>query len=310
MFKIKNEYLTVAIHEKGATLWSVKDIDGMEYLWQGNPKYWGDRAPNLFPYIARMTEGKYTLNGKTYEMDIHGFAKDMIFGAEQISGEHIVFSICDTKETYDQYPYKFQFSVSYKLDETRLCITYSVKNTDEKEMYFGVGGHPGFNVPLDKDTVFEDYYLEFGECEDAKRVVFSEDCFVTGELVAFPLEEGARLPLCHDMFDDDAIVLTDVAHSVTLKSDKNSRAVRITYPDMPYLGLWHMPKTNAPYICIEPWSSLPSRKGIVEALAKQPSLIRLDPQCIYENEFSIEIKKELFLHQKHTVDTLSQMERR
>lgn len=290
MYTLENVYLTVAIHEKGATLWSVKDTDGMEYLWQGDPKYWGDRAPNLFPYIARMTERKYTLNGKTYEMDIHGFAKDMIFRAEQISAEHIVFSICDTKETYAQYPYRFQFSVSYKLDETRLCITYSVKNTDEKEMYFGVGGHPGFNVPFDRDTVFEDYYLEFGEREDAKRVVFSEDCFVTGKLSDFSLEGGTRLSLRHDMFDDDAIVLTDVAHSVTLMSDKSSRAVRVTYPDMPYIGFWHMPKTDAPYICIEPWSSLPSRKGIVEDLAKQPGLIHLAPQCEYENKIGFEIK--------------------
>lgn len=290
MYTVKNDHLTVEIHEKGATLWSVKDGDGREYLWQGDPKYWGDRAPNLFPYIARMTERKYILNGKTYEMDIHGFAKDMVFRAEQLSGEQVVFSICDTEETYAQYPYRFQFSVGYQLEGPRLCITYSVKNNDDKEMYFGVGGHPGFNVPLEKGTEFEDYYLEFGECKDAKRVVFSEDCFVTGELAAFSLEAGTRLPLRHEMFDDDAIVLTDMARSVVLKSDKSSRAVRVTYPDMTYLGLWHMPKTDAPYICIEPWSSLPSRKGIVEDLAKQPGLIHLAPACEYVSEIGVEIK--------------------
>jgi len=290
MFKIKNGYLTIWINEKGATLWSVKDKADNEYLWQGDPLYWQDRAPNLFPYIARMTERKYILNGKTYEMDIHGFAKDMVFCAEQISGEHIRFSICDTEETYAQYPYKFQFSVCYRLESTTICITYSVKNNDDKEMYFGVGGHPGFNVPFEKDTMFEDYYLEFDNKMSVQRVVFSEDCFVTGKLSDFSLEGGTRLPLYHDMFDDDAIVLTGVAHSVVLKSDKSDRAVRVTYPDMPYLGLWHMPKTKSPYICIEPWSSLPSRKGIVEDLAKHPGLIRLAPESIYENEISIEIK--------------------
>ena len=69
---IQNEYLTVKIHEKGATLWSIMDKDGTEYLWQGDEQYWKDRAPNLFPYIARMTKGRYTLKGKTYKMDIHG----------------------------------------------------------------------------------------------------------------------------------------------------------------------------------------------------------------------------------------------
>ena len=28
-------------------------------------------------------------------------------------------------------------------------------------MYFGVGGHPGFAVPLEKGLAFEDYCLQF-----------------------------------------------------------------------------------------------------------------------------------------------------
>ena len=93
LYTLQNEHLTVKIQNKGATLWSIKDRDETEYLWQGNPNYWEDRAPNLFPYIARMTNGKYKLNGKTYKMDIHGFAKDMVFHAKQISDNHIIFWI-------------------------------------------------------------------------------------------------------------------------------------------------------------------------------------------------------------------------
>lgn len=289
LYTIHNEYLTVKIQGKGAELWSVKDNDGTEYLWQGDKKYWGGRAPNLFPYIARMTEGKYVLNGKTYEMGIHGFAKDMIFETEQISEKHIVFSIRDTEETYLQYPFKFHFSVIYKLEGNKLVIIYYVKNNDDKEMYFGVGGHPGFNVPFEKDTVFEDYYLEFESVKEPKRVTFSGDCFVTGQLAEFSLDNGTKLRLHHGMFDEDAIVLTDMARCVILKSDKSSRAVRVAYPNMSYIGFWHMPKTDAPYVCIEPWSSLPSRKGIIEDLATQPGLLSLKSKGEYENQYFIEL---------------------
>ncbi len=288
LYTIHNEYLTVKIQEKGAQLWSITDND-TEYLWQGDEKYWGDRAPNLFPYIARMTKGQYGFQGKTYHMDIHGFAKDMIFEAEQISDSHIVFSINHTEETYKQYPFQFCFSIIYKLEGTKLSITYYVRNDDEKTMYFGVGGHPGFNVPFEKDTSFEDYCLEFGSEKGVKRVGFSEDCFVTGELTDFPLENGVRLPLSHNMFDDDAIVLTDTAQSVTLTSKKSNKAICVTYPDMKYLGIWHMPKTDAPYVCIEPWSSLPSRKGIVEDLETQPNLISLERGCEFETRICIGI---------------------
>lgn len=289
LYTICNEHISVQIQDKGAELWSVIDNDGTEYLWQGDEKYWGDRAPNLFPYIARMTNGQYLFNGKIYHMDIHGFAKDMIFKAEQISDSHVVFSITNTEDTYAQYPYQFCFSIIYKLEGRKLNITYYVRNDDEKTMYFGVGGHPGFNVPFEKNTCFEDYYLEFVSAKDVKRVGFSEDCFVTGESEEFSLENGVKLPLSHNMFDDDAIVLADMASSVALKTRMGAKEICVTYPNMTYLGIWHMPKTDAPYICIEPWSSLPSRKNVVEDLETQPGLVVLEAKCEYENGFTIEV---------------------
>jgi len=286
---IQNEYLTVKIHEKGATLWSIMDKDGTEYLWQGDEQYWKDRAPNLFPYIARMTKGRYTLKGKTYKMDIHGFAKDMMFKAKKISDTHIIFTIVYTEETYQQYPYKFSFSIIYKLDNEKIKITYWIDNDDDKTMYFGIGAHPGFNVPLEDGAVFEDYYLEFDFVNEVKRVGFSDDCFVTGELFDFPLEDDVRLPLSHHLFDNDAIVLTDVAKTVTLKSNTCNKGIRVIYPDMSYLGIWHMPKTDAPYVCIEPWSSLPSRKDVVEDIEAQPTLVSLESRCEYKNQCYIEV---------------------
>ena len=289
IYQIRNEQLTVAIEDLGAELSSIKSSDGTEYLWQGDERYWTGRALNIFPYVARMTEGKYTLHGKTYEMGIHGFARSTVFAVKEASDTHIVFATENTAETEKQYPYTFQFEIVYKLEGNKLLNTYRVKNQDTTQMYFGVGGHPGFNVPLEEGVAFEDYYLEFDSAEAAKRVTFSEDCFVTGVDENYAMEEGKKLPLHHDMFDDDAIVLTEVSKGVTLKSDKGSKAVHVTYPDMPYVGFWHKPKTDAPYVCIEPWSSLPSRKGIIEELSTQPGIVSLEAGGVYENTFVMEI---------------------
>lgn len=289
IYTIQNEHLTVEINDKGAELWSVKDKEGTEYLWQGNEQYWGEKAPNLFPYIARLTEGKYRLQGKLYEMGIHGFAKKMVFEAEQITGSHIAFSLRNNEETYDSYPYCFAFSVIYRLEDKKIVVTYCVKNEDDKEMYFGIGGHPGFNVPLEAGLTFEDYYLEFNDSKKAKRIEFSPDCFVTERLHEYSMEDGVRIPLAHNMFDDDAIVLTDVATSVLLAAKSGKKGIRVTYPDMDYIGFWHKPKTDAPYVCIEPWSSLPSRKGIIEEFATKSDLIHLNSGCEYENQYIIEV---------------------
>lgn len=300
MKTIASDKLTVQINPQGAGLWSVKENvssdaaaaaneQGVEYLWQGDPKYWTDKAPNLFPYIARMTNKHYILDGQEYEMDIHGFAKNSLFEAVYVKDNAVTLRLKDNEETYKQYPYHFLMDITYSLQGSKLDIVFHVENKDTKVMYFGIGGHPGFNVPMESGLCFEDYYLEFTKECQPERVSFSADCFVEGEPVSFPLEAGKVLPLHHDMFDEDAIILTDMDSQVTLKSDKGSKAVRVTYPDMKYLGFWHRPHTDAPYVCIEPWSSLPSRKGIVEDLATQPGLMKLEAGAEYNNTWSIEI---------------------
>ena len=116
---------------------------------------------------------------------------------------------------------------------------------------------------------------------------FSSDCFVTGNTSKYELEGDKCILLKHNLFDDDAIILSNMSKGVTLKSDKGVKAIHVTYPDMPYIGFWHMPKTDAPYVCIEPWSSLPSRKGPIEDLAKQPGLLKLQSMEEHWNPITI-----------------------
>ena len=291
IFTIKNEHLSVGIHPLGANLWSIKDREDIEYLWQGDVKTWPDKSLNIFPYVARLTQGKYTLAGQEYRMDIHGFIKDSILIVKEQSEAKLVLELTDSEETRKQYPYHFRYQICYELIDHEIRIAYHVKNLDEKMMYFGVGGHPGFNVPLENGLTFEDYRLEFASVVKAKRVGMSDDCFVLEEDTEFNLQGGKILPLTHDLFDDDAIILKQMDRQVTLLSDKGKKQVKVTYPDMPYLGIWHWPQSDAAYVCIEPWSSLPSRKNVIEALETQDNLLVLAPGKEYVNTWSIEIEE-------------------
>lgn len=288
IYTLENERLKVQVNSRGGELWSVQTKDGHEYLWQGDAAYWQDRALNLFPYIARLTDGKYTLDGKTYEMPIHGFLNASELEAEKQTADCLVLKLSDSEETRKMYPFAFVYRLIYELADNTLHVTFAVENRDSSMMYFGVGGHPGFMAPLEEGLSFEDYCLQFDGEKNPVRVGFSEDCFVNGEDAEFALDNG-KLAFSHKMFDQDAIVLRDMAKAVTLCSEKGTRAVRVSYPQMDYLGIWHMPFTDAPYVCIEPWSSLPSRKGVIEDLAKQPDLVHLPAGETYENRWSIEI---------------------
>lgn len=287
---IKNNCFTAAINLTGAQLWSIQDNTGREYLWQGDPLTWPDKAPVLFPYIARMTDKSYTFQGQKYEMDIHGFAKDSLFQVLEHQENKLTLHLHENAETLKQYPFCFDFYITYILTENTLSVEYRVENRSQYTMYFGIGGHPGFRVPLEDDLSFEDYSVIFHEKCQPKRVAFSQDCFVLEPpFPPFALEEDQKLSLRHDLFDEDAIILENMSREITLYSEKGCRKVTVSYPDMTYLGLWHWPHTEVPYLCIEPWSSLPSRKNVIEALEQQENLISLPAQETYVNCWSITI---------------------
>lgn len=282
---IDNGHLRVTVSTAGAELMSILSADGTEYLWQGDAAYWSDRAPNIFPYVARLTQGCYTYQGKTYHMPIHGFAPTAQFTVTAAEADSITFTLESCPKFYEMYPFEFRFSIRYFLEACTLHAEMKVENLDGKPMYFGLGGHPGINVPLEEGLAFEDYLLEFPPCS-LRRVEFTPACFITGRDDPFPLENNTY-PLHHDMFDDDAIVVKGVPGEVTLRSPKGKHAVTLIAPDLPVYGFWHMPKTDAPYICLEPWSSLPSRQDVIEDLETQPDLISLVSGGIYTTTWSL-----------------------
>ncbi len=286
IIKIGNDRLIIEVNRKGAQLWSVKDKQGTEYLWQGDVKYWEDRSPILFPYIARLTDGKYVYKNDVYSMDIHGFAKDMYY--DVIYKEVDIIRLKMQSHDFGVYPFEFEFYVNYILQGNSLKVLLEVNNMSGKRMYFGIGGHSGFNVPVYEDTIFEDYYIDFSQDVEPIRIGMSSECFVNGEDSRFELCDG-RLLLNHQLFDDDAIILKDMGKSVTLGCFKTMRHIKVEYEKMKYLGLWHRPNTDAPYICIEPWTSLPSREGVIENLELQENLVTLEKDESYSCGYSITI---------------------
>ncbi len=288
IYTLKNDKLAISISSLGAELQSIRRLeDGTEYLWQGDPTYWANRATNIFPVCGRMIEGKYTYAGQTYEMPIHGFIKLQEWSVLHQQPDALTLQLQDNEETRALYPFRFSMEMAYTLTDETLSVALTVRNEDDKVLIFSVGGHPGFNLPLNKGDVFEDYYVEFDEPCQARRLSFSDTCFYLNDSTPFPLEDGQRLSLRHDLFDQDAIFLRDMSKGITLRSKNGGRYVRMTYPDMKFLGLWHKPHSDAPYVCIEPWSGVPALDGGINALEDKLEAEHLAPQGSYRNVYTI-----------------------
>lgn len=289
-YTLSNDTLSVTLSSLGAELRSVRRGD-CEYLWQGTPPFWAGRAPNLFPICGRLFEKRYTFAGHEYTMELHGFARFEEYEAQpDADGLGVRFRLAANDRTRAQYPFEFAFEVAYRLDGETVHCAIRVANAGKETLPFAYGAHPGFNVPLGGDGAFGDWFLEFGADCSPDRFILSPSCLQTGRRVAFPLAPGNRIPLRHDLFDDDAIFLSRCAASVTLASARSHRAVTMRYPDMPYLGIWHTPHTEAPFVCIEPWCGLPAYDGEVEDFSSRPDMFRLAPGAEKRLAYDIEFR--------------------
>ena len=73
---IENELLKVTVTTNGAQIKSViRKEDGVEHIWQADPKVWAYHTPILFPHTGRLKNGTLTVDGKDYESKPHGFAR-------------------------------------------------------------------------------------------------------------------------------------------------------------------------------------------------------------------------------------------
>ena len=288
---IENSSLRLTFSSLGGELRSILNKrNGKEYLWQGNPEFWTGRSPNLFPIVGRIKEGKYRLGDKIYSIKSpHGFVRISELELREKTENSVVFGISDSAETLAVYPFKFDFNVKFTLENNKITVCYLISNTGDKTMYFSVGAHPGFNIPINSEEKFEDYSIVFeNDCEPNE--VICENCFITGEKRPFALENKRVIPLSHNLFDNDAIILSDMkSRKLKICSKKSDNSVTVDFADFEYLGIWHKPMTEAPYVCIEPWNGLPSEVISDEELTEKPAIITLDPSKDYSAAYSIEI---------------------
>ena len=157
LIHIKNENETAAIDTLGAELVSFMGDDGFEHIWQGDKTYWGGHAPVLFPIVGALRDNRTCINGEWYEMKRHGVARHEEFTVTEQGEDYVTLQLTANEETKKQYPFDFVLTVSYYLTGSSITTKFTVKNADTKPMPFCIGGHPGFNIPIQSDEVFEDY---------------------------------------------------------------------------------------------------------------------------------------------------------
>lgn len=288
MHLISNNALSIKISNKGAELQSIfHNQHNLEYLWSGDPSIWGKKSPVLFPIVGELKDKSYTYNGKKYIMNRHGFARDMEFAVTEQTETSITFSIRSDEQTLSVYPFLFVFSVKYTLIENALQVKYIVENKGRETMYFSVGGHPAFKVPLVEGLTYEDYHLVFNETETLERCLLSSEGLIKTQTSPLLTNESV-LPLKKELFSADAIVLKNFrSTSLIIESGKTDHCLKITFKGFPYLGIWET--KGGDFVCIEPWCGIADSIEASGKLEEKEGINALEPFGKFEAEFSIEV---------------------
>lgn len=274
MFTIENAKIKAVINAKGAELTSLVNKENqLDYMWAGDPAIWGKHSPVLFPIVGTLKNNTYLYNGKEYQLPRHGFARDKQFAVESQNDDSITLLLRNDAETLTVYPFAFEFRLRYTLFENSLAVAYEVVNPAKELMYFSVGAHPAFKIPLVDGTDYTDYYLQFNQEETAPRWPISPDGLIEQTPITL-LQNTNRLNLSKDLFQKDALVLKGMASTiVTLGSNKTEHGFRFDYPGFPFMGIWAA--KNADFVCVEPWCGIADSVASTQQLPEKEGINKL-----------------------------------
>ncbi len=279
--EISNSNLTAQINPFGAELFSLKNKQNTEYIWEGNPDFWGKHSPILFPIVGTLKNNSYLYNGIEYHLSRHGFAREKEFNILEKSSDSVTFSLLSSAETRKVYPFDFELQIIYTLIENSLAIEYKVFNKSKSQMPFSIGAHPAFVMPGN----FEDYTLEFNQEEPLEYYLLEND-LISNKTKKLEIT-NKTVNLNYELFENDALIFKSL-QSDSLTILKKSKPILKTYfSGFPNLGIWT--KKEAPFLCIEPWYGYSDTEEKFGNLFEKEGIQVLNEKEVFQSKFSIEI---------------------
>jgi len=274
--------LKIEVSNRGAELISI-DFNGKEMLHDGK-SFWDRQAPILFPMVGRLRDNKTIINGKTYTIPQHGFAKEMVFNLIEETENKKIYMTQSNVETLKIYPFKFEIYTEYEKEENKLTVKYKVINKDVQDMLFGIGGHPGFKL----DMLQQEYYFELEKEENNVSFMEVEGNYISNVPSKNILENKKIINIKQDSFINDAIMMKNLeSKTISLKQKKdNKKVLEFDFSDFPILAIWSMP--NASFICLVPWFNCADKVVETGYFKDKEGIMTLQPNQEFECKFSVE----------------------
>lgn len=284
---LQNSALTIEINTHGAELVRLTANDtAREYMWCGDPKYWGRVSPVLFPFVGKLEQQKYTYKGVTYEkIPQHGFARDSEFEVAEQTEDTVWLELMKDEKWSANFPFEFKLRLGYRLEGSMVHVMWTVINTGEETLHFSIGAHPAFHC----EGGLDGYSLDLHMNQAKLSCGVLTEAGVLGEKTAHCELSNGILKLTDELFDEDALIIDakDI-HTVTLRDRSDTPFLQVRF-DTPLLGIWSPAKAHAPFVCIEPWYGRCDRAGFAGTLAEREYSNALESGHSFNREYVIEL---------------------
>lgn len=257
IYTVTGDGYTAVCSDRGGELISLTSENNIEYIWNGDAKYWSGQSPHLFPVVCSPLNGRVTYDGREYLMPKHGFVRGAQFRAVELAPDFVTFENSWSNETLNHFPYKYKLRITHRMIPYGFTTEYSVSGDDG--MTFCLGGHPGFMCPHPGGGTFEDYQIRFHNADGAV-ISLTKNGYMDPSVpkVTSRLENGV-LSMKYHYFDNDAMIIENLpVKKLDLVSSADGHGIRFSFEGFEALGIWTPEKKCAPFVCLEPWRGLPA----------------------------------------------------
>ncbi len=268
--------LTASVRPLGGELVSLQDSAGTEYIWQGDPAFWSGQNPILFPIVGSLKDGRVDINGQSFEMGRHGFARQSTFTLTDRAPDFAVLELRESPESLARYPFPFVLQVRHQLLANGFSTTFAVENPGPAPLPFCIGAHTAIRCPLLGGERFEDYELVFDQPEDADTLLLTPQGLLRdGETE--PMLRGGTVPLDYAAFQRlDTLIFQNLSSkTVRLRHRETGRGVSLDFRAFPMIAFWTKP--GAPFLCMEPWHGCAAYTGETGRFQDKPHALILAP---------------------------------
>lgn len=274
LVSIASAGLSADIDPRGAQLFALRDAEGRDLQWNGDPAVWAGRAPILFPIVGAVAGGRYRLDGQAYALGRHGFARQSLFEVVEGGPSRALLRLRWNEETLKAYPFRFELDLAFALDAATLALTATVRNLGEALLPASFGYHPALLWPLPYGQPRADHAIVFEHDEPAPIRRLDAEGLVLPQPVPTPVE-GRTLALRDALFADDALVFDRLTSRSLRYGAAAGPSFDIAFPDAPCLGVWTKP--GGGYICIEPWWGHADPQGFTGDFRDKPGVFMVEP---------------------------------